>query len=728
MTIGMQTPEILLKDLNAALRELRGAASLLGDERMDAELLPTMRRLLLAEVLGNTRIMAIGGSQGAGKTTLLSTLYKQNKQSDEIAQWLPPNEGRGEKLPVLVLEDSAHQKVQGAIRQLQYDDETHSYQLIETDVEIEKFQKAVSDSDSAVMLPVLKVPKRYFSHSNQAWLLLPGYEAQDRKNKAWQELMRQALVAAAGCVIVTDETRMANQQQVEIVRDMMSNELSGVQPLVVISKTEAARGKSERLQELRLTAQKVFGVPEDRVLCVGADDLNYVEEWLPLLKAAIDDLSLSGGGNRKAQLAYLEEVLSRDLTRALTPIRNKAMLFFQQRDGGEGGPKEVLKNCLEAFDDARDALRSCYQNKVERLLDDQFGPAWEKLQECLVKDHEGVWNAIKKSFDSITESQQRIEADVNQAWHSAGSVLERHATAVSSLTQQTLGAPENTLCLSAGTLFQKLGYVDANQQPILWQRPNPEDLKNLQLIFSGATVTNSQAPTGQATKGFKDAVELLPALTLEYARVASLMPTLVGVDPDSLTLASSVERPVLIKNSVEQLGEGVELGKTVLRSMATVLAVDVLSDGDIDVISNSSGDATSSSTTESTANGGAATAGAAAISGISAAVVGIVAVGYLAHSAMQEVHRHNAQGRVIAQQLLLNIRDHHQRHFMRHFDSLMDQVRLRLVHKLRQRYHLDDSLMEQDRLAKALADSRALQRDLLDELGRSGQTVMLFNV
>lgn len=725
MTTGMQSPEILLQDLNAALRELRGAARLLDDERLDAELLPAIRRLLLAEVLGNTWIMAIGGSQGAGKTTLLSTLYQL---TGEDAQWLLPNEGRGEKLPVLVLEDAAHKKVQGAIRQVRDLNKNGRYQLVEDDVDVKTFQKAVSDPDPEVLLPVLKVPQRYFGRSNQAWLLLPGYEPQDRKNKAWQELMRQALVAAAGCVIVTDETRMANQQQVEIVKDMMSNELSGAQPLVVISKTEAARGKPERLQELRSTAQKVFGVPEGCVLCAGADDSGYVEEWLPLLKAAIEDFSLSGGGDRKAQLARLEEVLSRDLTRALNLIRNKSMLFFQQRDGSEGGPKEVLKNCLEAFDDARDALRSRYHDEVEQLLSEQFGPAWKSLQDRLIEDHEGIWNTITGIFGSVTENQQRIEADVNRAWCSAGSVLERHATAVARLTHQALGAPEDTLCLPAGAPLQQLGYVDADQQPIRWQRPDQEDQKNLQLIFSGGMATDGQANTGQATKGFKGAVELLPALTLEYARAASLMPALVGVNPDSLTLASNAERPDLIRHSVQQLGEGVELGQTVLRSIATVLAADVASDGDIDVIPALLGSAAASTAAEGTAAGGAAASGAAAIGGIGAAVVGVVAVGYLVHSAMQEVHRHNAQGRAIAQQLLINVKDYHQRHFMRHFDGLMNQVRLRLVQKMRERYRLDESLMEQDRLAKAVADSRALQRDLLDALGRSGRTVMLFNV
>lgn len=715
MNIGMQSPELLLKDLNAALRELRGAARLLDDERLDAELLPAMRRLLLAEVLGNTWIMAIGGSQGAGKTTLLSTLYEL---SGDDAQWLPPNEGRGEKLPVLVLEDSEHKKVQGAIRQVRYVEKNGLYELVEDDVNFEQFQKAVSDPDPEVLLPVLKVPQRYFSRSNQAWLLLPGYEAQNRENKAWQELMRQALVAAAGCVIVADETRMANQQQVKIVQDMMSNELSGAQALVVISKTEAARSKPERLQELRSTAQQVFGIPEHRVLFAGADDPSYVDEWLPLLKAAIEDLSLSGGGDRKAQLARLEEVLGRDLTKALNLIRNKSMLFFQQRDGGDGGPREVLKTCLEAFDNAKNALSSRYHDEVAQLLSDQFGPAWENLQDRLVEDHEGVGNAITGIFDTVTENQQRIEADVDRAWRSAGSVLDRHAAAVARLTQQALGAPEGALGQSRGTPLQQLGYVDANQKLIDWERPDQEDQKNLQLIFRGKTLTDDQTAPGQASTGFKSAIELLPALTLEYARAASLMPALVGVNPESLALASSAERPDLIRHSVQQLDAGVELGKTVLRSIATILAADVVSDGDIDVIPALLGGAGT----------GTAAGGAAAIGGVGAAVIGVVAVGYLVHSAMQEVHRHNAQGRVIAQQLLLNIKDHHQRHFVRHFDSLMNEVRLRLVQKLRTRYRLDESLMEQDRLAKALADARALQRDLLDELGRSGQTVMLFNV
>ncbi|WP_017737811.1 hypothetical protein [Pseudomonas sp. CBZ-4] len=71
----LQSPEVLLESLNNALRHLRGACTDLGNEEIDDKLLEVMRRLLLAQVLGDTWVVAVGGSQGAGKTTLMACLY-----------------------------------------------------------------------------------------------------------------------------------------------------------------------------------------------------------------------------------------------------------------------------------------------------------------------------------------------------------------------------------------------------------------------------------------------------------------------------------------------------------------------------------------------------------------------------------------------------------------------------------------------------------------------------
>jgi len=110
----MQRPELLLKHLNRSLRDLLGATSILqqDEERLRSTMLPLMRRLLLAEVVGNQWMVAVGGSQGAGKTTLVRTLYDLQ---GEDARWLEPNEGRGEQLPILIQEDAQCNKPQGVL-------------------------------------------------------------------------------------------------------------------------------------------------------------------------------------------------------------------------------------------------------------------------------------------------------------------------------------------------------------------------------------------------------------------------------------------------------------------------------------------------------------------------------------------------------------------------------------------------------------------------------------
>ena len=725
----MHSPEILLQDLNAALRELHGASQLIDDERLRTDMPLIMRRLLLAEVLGTTSILAIGGSQGAGKTTLLRSLYALDGES---AQWLQPNEGRGEKLPVLVLEDVSHTEVQGALRCLRKQD--GQYMLVEDDVDVATFQKAVCDPEMDVLLPVLKVPQRYFNRANQAWLLLPGYETQDRENKSWQELMRQALVGAVGCIVVTDETRMANQQQVDIVTDMLQGELGGAQTLVVISKTEAARGKPERLQALRDTAAHVFKVPADlagtRIICVGADDQNYRQDWLPALTKAIQDLSCSGGGDRKAQLSRLAGVLSRDLTSVLGLVHNKTKLLFHERESGNEG-LQAVRSYLEAFDEARDSLREDYLVGVDQLLQAHLGAAWKTLEGSLISDHEGVVNKIKDFARTATQSHQHIAQSVSASWGGQADVLEKHTDMIGGLTQKKLRGEQGqqVLAIAHGndaTPMQKLGYVDAKQQVIAWQRPDEDDQQNLRVILGV-----KGAPEGQAqlvTKDVVSAIKLLPALTLEYARLASMMPALVGLTPE-LKTAEASDQADMMKKAVQQLGDGVTLGKTVLRSIATVFAVDVLSDGDVDVIPalmSMFNPASASAAAAGTGTGGTAAAGAA-IGGVGAAVVGAVAVGYLAYSAMQAARIHDEKARLVSQSMLQSIQAHHHKHFIHHFNQMMGQMRGRLEQSLRARYRLDEALMEKDRLAKALADVRSLQRDLLFELGRSGQTMALFH-
>lgn len=721
---ALDSPELLLQGLNAALRELRGAVNLLEDTELGDQLAPAMRSLLLAEVLGKESIIAIGGSQGAGKTTLLRAIYQLEGQD---AEWLKPNRGQGERMPVLVIEEPERTMVEGSVRTMKEGTSVGDrYQVVDLPVSVEEFHRVTRDPEPSELLPVLRVPQRFFQRSNQAWLLLPGYEKEERQNRDWQRLMRQALVAASGCVIVTDETRMANQRQRDIVQDMLSNELRGSQTLVVISKTEALRDNIPAKQALRQTALEVFALPPDIddqwILCTGTDDPAYVASWLPAFEAAVRDLALSGGCGRVEQLARLQEVLRRELMPAVTRVQAKARLYFSSREGGQHGPREVVEACLSTFDDEKSLLREDYQRNVGVALDHILSQSRENMTERLVEGHEGVWNHLKDYIRTASESSSRITADITDAWSDSGSVLEAYSTAIGRLTTTKLGAPAAIVnALSAQTLpgnapvVQRLGYAEGAAL-MTWSRPDEKDMHNLRVLFGRRSTEVST--TTDFNKDIERSIKLLPALVLEYARVASLVPGIVGVDDGKQSPAAALPKPDLVGQALGQLGEGVNLGQTVLRGIAAVLALDVGIDGELDVVNVL--------TTVFTGKEGA-DAAASVVTGFGAAVIGVVAVGYLTHSALQQVRLHDLKAAQAAETMLRSIRDHHLVHFLQHYDNLMAKIRVHLLQALRSRYRLDELLVGQDRLARALADVRSLQADLLHQLERTGQSLTLLH-
>jgi hypothetical protein len=721
----METPELLLKGLNASLRDLHAAIPLLEDPELGDALVPTMRRLLLAEVLGNTAVLAIGGSQGAGKTTLLRSMYGKDSG---IQTWLKPNEGRGECMPILVMEEELRTTVQGAVWKLKKTD--GGFEAVPEDLATpELFNEATVSPHVDQLLPVLKVPRKYFEHQNQAWLLLPGYEQEDVKNREWQHLMRQGLVGASGCIIVTDETRLPTEEQARIVTDMRANELRGAQVLVVVSKTEGKRGDLGALQTLRETARRVFEIPEscsdEWVICSGSDEADYVSEWLPILTTSARDLARSGGGDRLVRHARLAEVVRGDLAKLIVRVDTKASLHFHSKRASAGS--EVVHLCLEAFDDKVGELRSDYSKAVGKMLDQHNGEAWKHLQTLMTNDHEGLKASFVEFFRKATASWQRVERDIFASWEQPGPVMEAYAATLGQITQRELrGIEYQSKSDSApylpkeGSTAQRLGYVmDGEAQD--WLRPTKSEMLNLAILFGKASNTEEEGGTEakRMERDFERSVKLLPVLALEYVRAASLMPAIVGVDPNSHNPVEPAKRPDLIENGVKDLGQGVALGKTVLRSVAAILTLDFAADGSIDLPS-----ALTSIVTGTSSSSAAGSAAAGAVS-VGSAVVAAVAVGYLVHSAIRETKQHDEKARRVFQMLLQNVRDHYQTHFMESYDELMRQIRSRLSDALRARYHLDQELMEKDRIAKALADVRAHSRDFLDELGRSGVTLML---
>jgi len=721
----MQTPELLLTKLNQALRELRGAARVLDNDEVDLQLLPVMRRLTLAELMNNRWLIAVGGTQGAGKTTLVRTLYGLGDND----AWLPANEGRGETMPILIEESAEHITPAGYAKVLRPSaDVPHQFELADVPLTSEQFVQACRGQSAEVLLPVLRVPRRHFQHAGQALLLLPGYEVRTEANAAWQDLMRQALVGAAGCVIVTDSTRLANQAQQVILKDMLANELRTVQPIVVVTKTEAIAGNPEKLAELRGTAIAAFELggadASSRVFCASVHAAGAsgeeVPAWLAALGAALRDMSLSGTASRQVQMASLEETLSVDLVAVLRELKIHSTLHARQA-GGSGGADDTMKSCLAAFDDACAALRDDHQRMVAELTATHCTKAWEDMQIRLERDHEGLKNKITQTFDSVTAIQRKLENNVMGAWHQPGPILEKYTAVLGKLTAKAVGpvTPQTALPASA-PVMQRLGYIDDKHQAVTARFTDEAVQTNLHALLRSRA---GDATTSKSDRDLERTAALLPAMTLEFTRIASAFPLLVHVDQRTLTEMPRGDLAASAGKIRAQFTEFAGASQGILKGIAAVMAVDVAADGHADIIDALlSSIGVGASTATATTTGGAATAAGLTVGG---AVVAAIAIGYLAHSALQETRRHDGQVRTLANSMLQHTRDHHQAHFAARYDELMNTMRSHLKQGLRRRYGLDTHLMEQDRLQKALADVRVFQQDLLSQLASSGHTIAL---
>ncbi|KTG21222.1 hypothetical protein AUR67_07745 [Pseudoalteromonas sp. XI10] len=726
----MESPEIFLKELNAALRRLRGACNILESEEIDLKLLAVMRKLLLAETLGNKWIIAVGGSQGAGKTTLMSKVYSCEK-------WLCGNEGRGEKLPVLISESKYVHEPQGYVNRLVEQENQEGLVLKEIEVDVKEFNKVITDPAAEDLLPILKVPPRFFKRSNQAFLLLPGYEKQDRENKNWQSLMRQAMIAAGGCLIVTDETRMANQQQLEIAKDMMENELEHCKPNIVITKTEAYESDLEKSMELKNSAVKTFGLNkydiETNVLLTGVDSTLYCEQWMPKFQAMINNLNFTGQSKRALQIKSLSEILGNDLKSVLRSINSRANIVFRSSEVTEG--QLACEEILNIFDIAVEDLKIEHKKEVKNHIREVSHKATDKLDKKLINDAEGFKNWVWSAFDTSTETKQKFETLVQCAWNEASSdFIPMYAEKIQKLTIGNLGRQDNfkattsrSVNLESGNVQNliKLGYLDSSGQPYKFAKLTENVKSDIKIILS-----DQLTASGRTSKDLYKSVRLLPLLSLEYARLSFFKPKLITEEMSDSPINDSYGN--VIEDGVDSFSKGVKEGRNVLKAVAGILAVDIISDGDSDILETIFGQSKESkesnvdapNTTNDTQGGSTPPV---MLHPAAVAVTAVLAACYLTVKTVTGIRKEEKEIRSYAQKLLNNIQEQHFENFCSSFDEIMRVTRSRLESTLRQRYHLDEALMRRERLAKSSADVRVLTNDLKESLDSSANDLNAFN-
>lgn len=739
----MPAAELLLPRLNQALANILVACDALlegpiNDEGETAEQVfnPIMRRLLLCQTLGQYSLLAVAGTQGAGKTTLIKSLYELE---GEDAAWLRPNEGRGETYPILVTEGEPEAPAEGFVWKLERvggERKVARVPLLDgsrtvAEAQLE-FQRACSQTDANELLVELRLPGKLKLGDCRGWLLLPGYETKTLANEAWQTTMRAALAGASSAIIVTDETRLARDQS-DLARDALSTAFGDISPVVVISKTEGFRDNPDRLEDLEARAAEVFGVPSRQVQCIGlADDPEYNRKWREELKEKIEQfLVYAGDGTRDLWRSALTSLVQQDLKRALASLNRQLRVVLAAPEGANA-QADLVNEMLEMFDEANEGLRERYSGEIQNAVNAHAGKAATWMEKHLAEEFEGLKNHARSFFfDTESESIIRLKEGVAEADRQAGLLAPRVAEALKRPVQRVLSpergdnsqlAPLLVDCLADGQKFEVIPWTSGGGI-------EREDTPAHALVTLFSDEQSEQA--GKKLVGLETAIKILPALALEWTRVANEMP--VTNQPDLVEPHATLDP---LQFTLNNAGPAASNAQILMRTVAaTILAADVaeLSEQADDAITAEADSA------DGTGNGDAAI-GAAATAAMAKVVptlfanpvflagTAVVAAGYLTSSMLQEIRAYDRANRVSALGMIQRTGEFRYRGYMNAYDDMMSAMRENLKQALRRRYRVADSLAKKDRIVHAIAVAQQLREEMIEAMDGSAYGALSLRV
>ncbi|WP_025809944.1 hypothetical protein [Pseudomonas chlororaphis] len=693
----------LIERLELALADVLVAGDFLTQKTYKSQLIDTVRKLRIARELADMYYIAVAGSQSAGKTRLIRELYGLDKT------WLIDEQGRGERLPVFIIEQAGLTEPRASVMEVQ------NGAIIERAIDDpQEFQRIIGGwaSIGGVLFPKLYVPQRLFKGA-ASFVLLPGYELESHENAAWQRVMRHTLKHAAGSLLVTDRNRVAENTQGAILRDLTSTYFPNRKPVIAVTKTEIIA--AEELEALRTRAGSVFQVTElERIICTGEGDPAYVRAWSEQLVAVLHQYALSAGDSDESRLQELEQLVDDEVC-AIQELVSAALANEQLTESrGERERDDILQR----FEKARMNYRRTYEKNLQAHTRSYAAEAKEQARRRYIAEEEGFLNALKGVGDFFFTTSGEREAVHIERIKSCWARLEDNAGPTNLmqsnylvLSQQAakplqISAPdaqEFKVALESGTPAL-LGY-DIAADELASALPDNQAVEDMRKLLSPDLSGGSRGLTPLQSEGFKNMLDLVPALTMEYMRVnqSMILPHLDRL-PQAVT-------PISIGQFLQEIGDELpqvtSSTKSLLRAVGCMLAVDVAIDGSVDTVP---------ALIHAIFGGTAGTAATGLGATLSVAASGMIALAFVGYRGIQAVQRHDAAQRGYINAVMDQLTDAHIASCLDVYDEAMMTIGDRIHRAVGDAYGLDQKISHKDNLLRCLANLNRARLTVLSDL------------
>lgn len=694
------TPDLIKNLEHAVAGVLDVVAGLDRRSAHRATLKSVLRKLRITRELSSLYYICVAGSQSAGKTRLVRELYNLNGEDE----WLVDNQGRGERVPVFILEKDVTAPYAVGVRYKPGPDGREE-ELLEKD----DFRRIISayDVDDDYLFTKLYVPKRYFSAQSFGLVLLPGYEMLNRDNAEWQGLMRHTLIHSLGSVLVTDRTRIADNAQVKILADLKSRYFPDRKPIIAVTKTEALEG--QQIEDLTATVADVFEVPGhelDRIVCTGVGDDDYRKKWTCNIMDVVGKYALSSAGSETVRVEELERIINDELDNVSAALRDEA--------AGEGISEHLKEHQVEkvraAFRKASDRYRRGYAKELRNNMIDYASHTIKTATSKYIEEEEGLTAKLRQAGNFLRfqsgEHEQRFQERIVDCWNGADdntrSPLISDYRAITDMSRKELDIEppeEGTLALSHQPLQNLIGHGTTMEQI-------PDEklvaLRHDLRLLMGQNLKTEESSELQLFKGeqLEEVLRQLPAMTMEYVRINQaialrkpelLNKELANFDFNALRKEIETELPQAQKN----------IGP-LIKSIAAIMAVDVAIDGQFDVLN--------------TMTGGGAAAGLGGT--LSMAAAGAIALGFIAYKTANQVQAYDAAKKGFIRESLMHFAESHIQKSLDLYDDLMENLDDRMTRNLRLAYGLGGELTKHDSLTRNLHRMDVARTNVIKALDR----------
>jgi hypothetical protein len=593
----MSSVSLLTNDLLSRwkylLGEVKSSTMSVFESEQGKALFESMRqihnKLAMATTTQDRTILSVTGLQGVGKTTIVKRLY------DLDDRFLPENDSRGEQLPVLITESKVSEP-QGYVCRSTFI-EGKGFQIVIESVSPGEFKRLAKDPGSEDIWLELKVPNRYFFDEKKSFALLPGFE-QDEKERSQILLKHLLYLSVSSLVVFNKDTypRQSNENMLRLVKDLYTE----VRPIFVLTRGDE---NAEKNDIVRQQVGEDFHIDEnekDRIVISGVyNDETKNNEWKQKLIKTIQKYSyLSAAGEKKQQ--EMIDALCMDIRRttdALAELLKKQEESYLAEMDGSATPERTLNQFEQLYEGLLLQLERDIKEKLQQRLPDA-----RDYFNKFVKENTGFWKTLgSKFYINALEEQIKLEKAIKEAWTKANNALpERDISEtvadkieVQSRRLKLTEPPQQKLVGLGSSRVPRLDKLTEQPEPVpshnevLLEQQEHESITRINQFFGEKKDTEIVVLKREDLQVLTVMGTMLCKQVLDYGTLMEKITLENGIDEWKGNLGSSLSPMDKTVNEVsEQMDKLQTLVPKILKSIPLVLGVDVVVDGQADLLVN----------------------------------------------------------------------------------------------------------------------------------------------